>query len=124
LLTDIYQTAKASVGLPVDPGSDAITMFRLVRAEGRGLIAQRKEIGGRAIALLKDNPDDKLLTSIPGIGPINALTILAEAGDLRRFGHHLQFLNFCGMVSQPFSPACSRGRPSCQNMATPACAEP
>ena len=36
----------------------------------------------------KDLPDYQLLTSIPGIGPINALTILAEAGDLRRFGHH------------------------------------
>jgi transposase len=29
-----------------------------------------------------------LLTTIPGIGPINAMTILAEAGDLRRFRHH------------------------------------
>ena len=34
---------------------------------------------------------------VPGIGPINALTILAEAGDLRRFGHHRQFLKFCGL---------------------------
>jgi transposase len=35
--------------------------------------------------------------TIPGIGPINALTILAEAGDLRRFAHHRQFLKFCGL---------------------------
>jgi hypothetical protein len=63
LLTDIYQTIKTSVGLPVDPGSDAITMFRLVLAEGRGLIAQRNEIEDRAVALLKDNPDYQLLTS-------------------------------------------------------------
>ena len=33
---------------------------------------------------------------MPGIGPIHALTILAEAGDLRRFRHHRQFLKFCG----------------------------
>jgi len=33
----------------------------------------------------------------PGIGPITALVILAEAGDLRRFGHHRQFLKFCGL---------------------------
>ncbi|MCE2736950.1 MAG: transposase, partial [Rhodobacter sp.] len=38
-----------------------------------------------------------LLRTIPGIGPINALTILAETGDLRRFHHHRQFLKFCGM---------------------------
>jgi hypothetical protein len=97
LLTHIYQTAKTPVGLPVDPGSDAFMMFRLVLAEGRGLIAQRNEVEDRTVALLKDNPDYQLLTSIPGIGPINALTILAEAGDLRRFWHHRQFLKFCGM---------------------------
>jgi transposase len=46
---------------------------------------------------LKGNPDYQLLYTIPGIGPINALTILAEAGDLRHFQHHRQFLKFCGM---------------------------
>ncbi len=97
LPADIYETAKTSVGLPVAPESDAIRMFRLILGEGRSLIAQRNEIEDRAVALLKDHPDYQLLTSIPGIGPINALTILAEAGDLRRFGHHRQFLKFCGM---------------------------
>lgn len=109
-MTDIYQTAKTSVGLPVDPGSDAIMMFRLVLAEGRGLIAQRNEIEDRAVALLKDNPDYQLLTSIPGIGPINALTILAEAGDLRRFGHHRQFLKFCGMDLATIQSGMFRGQ--------------
>jgi transposase len=37
------------------------------------------------------------LRQVPGIGPIHALTILAEAGDLRRFRHHRQFLKFCGL---------------------------
>ena len=51
----------------------------------------------RAIELRSDMPDYQLLTTIPGIGPINAMTTLAEAGDLRRFRHHRQFLKFCGM---------------------------
>ena len=46
---------------------------------------------------MSDNADFQLLCTITGIGPINALTILAEAGDLRRFRHHRQFLKFCGM---------------------------
>src|SRR5829696_3926790 len=50
-----------------------------------------------AVELLHESPDYKLLCRIPGIGPINALAILAEAGDLRRFGHHRQFLKFCGL---------------------------
>jgi transposase len=97
LLADIYETYKVSVGLPVALDSDAISMFRLVLGEGRSLSAQRTQIEARAVALLKDLPDYQLLTSIPGIGPINALTILAETGNLRRFGHHQQFLKFCGM---------------------------
>jgi transposase len=35
--------------------------------------------------------------SVPGVRPITALTILAEAGGLRRFAHYRQFLKFCGM---------------------------
>ena len=85
-------------------------MFRLVLGEGRSLIAQRNQIEDRAVALLKDLPDYQLLTSIPGIGPINALTILAEAGDLRRFGHHRQFLKFCGMDLATIQSGTFRGQ--------------
>lgn len=44
------------------------------------------------------------VTPTPGIGPVNALTIIAEAGDLRRFHHHRQFLKFCGLdlSTRPF----------------------
>lgn len=97
LLSDIYATAVGSVGLPVHSDSDAIRMFRMVLAEGRSLIRQRDVIEARAVELLSDLHDYQLLTTIPGIGPINAMTILAEAGDLRRFHHHRQFLKFCGM---------------------------
>lgn len=47
--------------------------------------------------LLGDSADFRLLRRVPGIGPINALTIIAEAGDLRRFSYHRQFLKFCGL---------------------------
>lgn len=109
-LADIYEIARTSIGLPVDPASDAVRMFRLVLAEGRSLIAQRNQIENRAIDLLKDNPDYQLLTTVPGIGPINALTILAEAGDLRRFNHHRQFLKFCGMDLATIQSGMFRGQ--------------
>ncbi|MEM9581683.1 MAG: IS110 family transposase [Pseudomonadota bacterium] len=110
LLADIYQTAKSSVCLPIAPESDAARMFRLVLNEGRRLIAQRNEIEDRAVELLKTNNDYQLLTSIPGIGSINALTILAEAGDLRRFQHHRQFLKFCGMDLATIQSGTFRGQ--------------
>lgn len=97
LLGDIYETACSSIGLPVPTDTASIAMFRMVIAEGRSLIRQRDEIEEKADAALAANADYQRLRQIPGIGPINAMTILAEAGDLRRFSHHRQFLKFCGL---------------------------
>jgi transposase len=110
LISDIYETARSSVGLPVAADSEALRMFRMVLAEGRSLIRQRNEIEDRAVELLGAPPDYQLLTSVPGIGPINALTIQAEAGDLRRFNHHRQFLKFCGMDLATVQFGLFRGR--------------
>jgi transposase len=71
LLSDIYDTSASSVGLPVGPDSDAIRMFRLVLAEGRGLIEQRNRIEARAVELLSDHPDYRLLCTIPPLGHAN-----------------------------------------------------
>jgi transposase len=97
LLGDIYETAQASIGLPVATDSIAIAMFRLVIAEGRSLIRQRDVVEANAHDALATNADYRRLRQIPGVGPIVAMTILAEAGDLRRFHHHRQFLKFCGL---------------------------
>jgi transposase len=110
LLNDIYETARASTALPVAQGSAAITMFRMVLAEARSLIRQRDQIEELAHAMLADHNDYQLLRKIPGIGPIHALTILAEAGDLRRFGHHRQFLKFCGLDLATRKSGTFRGR--------------
>ena len=97
LLGDIHETARTSIALPIAPDAPAIAMFRLVIAEARHLIRQRDAIERMAIELLGAHADYRRLQQIPGVGPINALTVLAEAGDLRRFGHHRQFLKFCGL---------------------------
>ncbi len=117
LLSEIYATAVGSVGLPNHPDSDAVRMFRLVLAEGRSLIRQRDEIEARAVKLLSDLSDYPLLTTIPGIGPINAMTILADAGNLRRFRHHRQFLKFAEWTSPPSSPTCFAVKAGSRSMA-------
>lgn len=110
LINDIYATATASIALPVPLDSAAITMFRMVIAEARSLIHQRDQIEAIAHAKLVEHRDYQLLRMIPGIGPINALTILAEAGDLRRFSHHRQFLKFCGLDLATCQSGTFRGR--------------
>lgn len=97
LLGDIYETARTSIGLPLPGDAPAIRMFRMVLAEARSLIHQRSEIERMADDLPGNSADYQALRRIPGIGPIIALTILAEGGDLRHFGHHRQFLKFCGL---------------------------
>lgn len=96
ILTDIYLTAQSSVALPVAESSEAVAMLRFVLRQIVTLCQLRDTIEERADTLLSTNQDYQRLRRVPGIGPISALTILAEAGDLRRFSHHRQFLKFCG----------------------------
>ena len=62
----------------------------------------------RAHALLKDRHDYQRLCEIPGIGPIIALVILAEGGDLRRFSQHKQFLKYCVIVGVSYDGCADR----------------
>ena len=95
-LADLYATASQSIGLAVAEDSEAIQMFRVMLAEHQHLCATRAAIEHQADQALQSHPDYHRLRTLPGVGPILALTILAEAGDLRRFPHHRQFLKFCG----------------------------
>jgi transposase len=95
-LADFYDTACQSMGLPVTPDSETMRMFRVVLEEYRALCALRKRLETDAVLRLADQPDFVRLQTLPGIGPILAMTILAEASDLRRFGCARQFLKYCG----------------------------
>jgi len=110
LIADIYETARESIALPIPIDSQAVAMFRMVLAEIRSLIRQRDAIEAKAEDLLGGQRDYEALKQVPGIGPINALTILAEAGDLRRFGHHRQFLKFCGLDLSTHQSGTFRGQ--------------
>lgn len=95
-LIDFYKTAQTSIGIPISQDSEACKMFRLILQEHIDLCKLRETIELESVQYLDTNTDYQRLRTIPGIGPILALNILAEAGDLRRFKHHRQFLKFCG----------------------------
>jgi transposase len=109
LLAEIYAAATRSIGVPVPLDSAVVAMFRLVLGEYLDLHRLREHIAEQAAIVLGDNPDSRRLMTVPGIGLANALTILAEAGDLRRFRHHRQFLNFCGLNLSTLQSGKSRG---------------
>ncbi len=110
LLAEIYAAARRSIGVPVALESAAVAMFRLVLEQYLALNRLRERIAEQAGILLGDSPDSRRLMTVPGIGPANALTILAEAGDLRRFQHHRQFLSFCGLNLSTLQSGKSRGQ--------------
>lgn len=109
-LTEVYELAGRSAALPVALESPAVASFRLRLQSFLDLTTQRAELERWADTTLGTNPDCVLLQSITGIGPVFALTILAEAGDLRRFAHHRQFLKFCGLDLAKSQSGTSRGR--------------
>lgn len=96
-VAELYDAASHSIGLTVEDGSIEVETFRLQLQRYQDLVRQRDVLADRAHQILAGRSDYESLRSIPGVGPVLALTILAEGGDLRRFAHHRQFLKYCGL---------------------------
>jgi len=47
---------------------------------------------------VRSNPDARLLTSIPGVGPYTALVLMAEIGDVGRFADSHKLCAYAGIV--------------------------
>lgn len=109
-IRELYEAASTSIGLPIADDNVALETFRLQLRRYQQLIEQRDALVETARGSLQGRPDYEALCSLPGIGPVLALTILAEAGDLRRFSHHRQFLKYCGLDLAKCQSGQFRGR--------------
>lgn len=110
-LFDLYETAQESIGLPVPEDSVAVATFRKVLSQYEYLIDMRASLESDAESRLINHPDYNTLKTIPGIGPIIALMILSESGDLRRFKHYKQYLKFCGFDLSAYQSGKSKSEP-------------
>lgn len=109
-LEEMYEQAENTIGLPVKLDSLAIQTFCLQLDRFKSLNQLRDHLEAVAERTMSSSADFTLLKTVPGIGPVLALVILAEAGDLRRFEHHRQFLKFCGLDLAKSQSGASRGR--------------
>lgn len=109
-LKDVYRTAKNSIGLPINDDSIPMEMYRKTLKDFSQLCCARKSIEERVELYFSNHADFNRLKTVPGVGPIIALTILAETGDLRRFKHVNQFLKFCGFDLTTQQSGNSRGK--------------
>ena len=62
------------------------------------LMAKVLELTKRVYSIAKGNPMAKLLMTIPGIGPIIAMSIVAEVGDISRFRSYRNLASYAGLV--------------------------
>ena len=80
------------------------------------LTRQIKVIEKQMHALVRQTPalknDIKLLMSIPGVGFLSAVTVLAELGDLRRFEDPRKLTAFCGLNPRECISGTSVHRPT------------
>jgi transposase len=110
ILAEIHLAATQIVGMNFDINGPGVIAFKLQLRRYVQLHHDRNSLAHMAEDILQDNNDYKILRSVPGIGPITALAILAEAGDLRRFKHYKQFLNYCGLALSKSQSGHYRGK--------------
>jgi transposase len=58
-----------------------------------------KEVEAELLVFYESSEEAKLLSTIPGVGPILSLTIISEIGDIERFGSAKHLASFAGLVS-------------------------
>jgi len=109
-LEEMCEMAGVTAALPHAPDSLAVETFRVTLRRYQDLNTLRAELEGRAEQALASEPDFVHLKTLPGIGSVLAMTILAEGGNLRRFGHHRQFLKYCGFDLAKTQSGTQRGR--------------
>jgi len=109
-IEEIHELATHSIALPIAEDSPAVGTFRLQLERYLQLCQARQALEVQADTLLASRADYQRLRSLPGVGPIIALVILAETGDLRRFSHHRQFLKYCGLDLAKSQSGASRSR--------------
>ncbi|MEO0436492.1 MAG: IS110 family transposase [Pseudomonadota bacterium] len=109
-LSHLYDQASQSIGLPVALDSVAVDTFRLQLVRFADITDQRATLERQADGFLSDRSDYQRLRSIPGIGPILAMMIIAESGDLRRFKHYRQYLSFSGFNLAAQQSGVSKGQ--------------
>jgi len=61
---------------------------------GEEIAAAEQRVRGK----FKNSPQARLLSTIPGVGPLLSLTILSEIGEISRFGAARQLSSYAGLV--------------------------
>lgn len=89
----------ASLALPEHCATNMRRYLTLIDALD-ALIKEAKDTIERAVT---DHPQARLLTTIPGVSYVSALTIMAEIGDIHRFPSPKKLMGYAGLVPSTYS---------------------
>lgn len=109
-LEEIWEMAGSTAALPHAPDSLAVETFRITLRRYQEISTLRTALEARAEQALAADADFAHLKTLPGIGSVLAMSILAESGNLRRFSHHRQFLKYCGFDLAKSQSGTQRGK--------------
>jgi len=96
-LDELFSLAENSIGLKIDRWDVKALELRTYVEELRVIEGQRDIIAKRIGHLLEVNPQYQLISTIPGIAQEIGAALLAEIGDINRFGNERQLLSFAGL---------------------------
>jgi transposase len=96
-LDEVYSLAERSIGIKVDRWATKALELRTYIAELRVIEQQRQMIVKRIEHKLEASPEYALIHTIPGIGLETGSALLAEIGDINRFGTDRQLLSYAGL---------------------------
>ena len=92
----IQKAARSSYRLPKTVNDSVNQVLSISITSIKALESQIKEFDKAIAAQMELLPD--VLTSIPGIGPVYAVGIMAEIGDINRFENHAQLAKYAGLA--------------------------
>ncbi len=76
----------------------------------RSIQAEVDEIESQLLKVVKPRADYQVLNSVPGVGPIQGMTIALETGDIQRFAEVGDYASYCRCVkSERVSNAKKKG---------------
>jgi len=110
-LDEVYALAESSIGLKLDRWTTKALELRTYIAELRVVQQQREMVVKRLKNQLETNTDYELIASIPGIALEIGSALLAEIGDVRRFGSDRQLLSFAGFDLVNYQSGEYQGKP-------------
>ena len=92
----IQKAARSSYRLPKTVNDSVNQVLSISITSMKALESQIKEFDKAIAAQMELLPN--VLTSIPGIGPVFSAGIMAEIGDINRFGNHAQLAKYAGLA--------------------------